>query len=216
MDNIRRTFDDRLRRLPPPSPDARLVDVGAAVGLFVERARLAGWIAEGLEPSAWAAAYAQERLQQPVRAVTIEDSGIAPQSVDVVTLWEVIEHVPDPRATLAAIHRVLKRGGLLALSTPDAGSLAARALGRRWPGWDKLPEHLFFFDRPILKRLLEHVGFVVITSEYVPLVVSRKYLLDRVAQVLGVALHHKLSRSWLDRPITINPGFDLMVVARRQ
>jgi len=216
LENIRRTFDDRLRYLPGNRPGARLVDVGAAVGTFVERARRIGWYAEGLEPSTWAAQYAREMLGQPVRTVTVEDAGIAPESVDVVTLWEVIEHLPDPASTLRAIHRILKPGGLLVLSTPDAASLVARLLARRWPGWGKIPEHLYFFDRRTLRKLLEVAGFAVESSRYVPLVVSRQYLLDRVSRVIGVSLHRKLSRAWLERPIRVNPGYDLMVIARRR
>ncbi|NOT09021.1 MAG: class I SAM-dependent methyltransferase [Gemmatimonadales bacterium] len=214
IDNIRRTFDDRLRFLPSQAAGSCLLDVGAAIGLFVERARRAGWNAEGVEPSQWAARYAHEVLGQPVRPTTLEAAQIAPQSVDVVTLWEVIEHLPDPRATLAAIRRVLRPGGLLVLSTPDAGSLVARALGKRWPGWGKIPEHLFFFDRRTLGTLLTEQGFVVKTMRYVSLVVSRGYLLDRVCGIAGIRPHARLSRAWLDRPVKVNPFYDLLIAAR--
>ncbi|MGH7592603.1 MAG: class I SAM-dependent methyltransferase [Gemmatimonadales bacterium] len=214
LQNIRRTFDDRLRYLPTPRNQPRLIDVGAAVGTFVERARLAGWDAEGLEPSEWAARYARESLGQPVRTVMLEDAGIEPGSVDAVTLWEVIEHLPDPSSTLRTIRRILRPDGVLALSTPDAGSLVARVLARRWPGWHKIPEHLFYFDRRTLRRMLADAGFQVTQSRYVPLVVSRGYLLDRVGQVLGFAPHRILPAAWLRQPVKVNPWYDLMIVAR--
>ncbi len=216
FDGIRRTFDDRLRRLPRPSPSgSRLLDVGAALGLFVERARAQGWQADGLEPSPWAAQYARDVLSQPVQTGTLEASRVPDGSYDVVTLWEVLEHLPDPRATLLEVHRALRPGGLLALSTPDAGSAVARVLGRRWLGWTKIPEHLFFFDRPTLRRLLDQAGFEIQSMRYVSLVVSRRYLLDRVARIVGIHLHRGLPGAWLERSIEVNPFYDLMVLARR-
>ena len=215
IDNIRRTFDDRLCHLPAPKPGDRLLDLGAAIGVFVERARRAGWEAEGLDPSAWACRYAADVLGQPVRQGTIETAAPAHDQYDAVTMWEVIEHLPDPRGTLRAVGATLKPGGLLALSTPDAGSRVARLLGGRWPGWTKVPEHLTFFDRQTLGRLLREAGFHVETQRYVPLVVSRGYFLDRVGRVFGTRIHRRLPERWLGRPVRVNPFYDLLVVARR-
>ncbi|HEY4102225.1 MAG TPA: class I SAM-dependent methyltransferase [Gemmatimonadales bacterium] len=215
IENIRSTFDDRLQYLPDPRAGNALIDVGAAVGLFVERARAVGWNAEGVEPSQWAAGYARDILGQPVRHAMLETAGFAPGSADVVTMWEVIEHLPDPACTLRAVRDILRPGGSLVLSTPDAGSRVARLLGRRWLGWSKVPEHLFFFDRPTLRRVLEECGFQVESMRYVPLVVSRQYLLDRVGQMIGINAHRRLPQSWLERPVRINPLYDLLVAARR-
>ncbi len=215
IEHIRRTFDDRVRYLPSPKPGDRLLDVGAAIGLFVERARRAGWDAEGLDPSPWACRYAVDVLGQPVRQGTIESAAPTPNTYDVVTMWEVIEHLPDPRDTLRAVAATLKPGGLLALSTPDAGSLVARLLDGRWPGWTKVPEHLTFFDKQTLGRLLRDAGFRVETRRYVPLVVSRGYLLDRIGGVVGTRLHRRLPERWLGRPVRVNPFYDLLVVARQ-
>lgn len=214
-ENQRKTFRERLQLIPKEFDRKRLLDVGAATGVFVEQARLAGWEAEGLEPSQWAADYARETLRQPVRHGTIDSLDLQPATFDVITLWEVIEHVPDPAATLRALHRLLRPNGLLALSTPDAGSLVARLLGRRWPGWKKVPEHLFFFDRATLLSLLNRCGFSVAAHRYVPLTVSRGYLLDRLLAVVGLSRWKRWRGSWLERPIRINPYFDLFVVARR-
>lgn len=216
FEGIRRTFDDRLKMLPAPTPSAsRLLDVGAAVGLFVECARAAGWQADGVEPNSWAAGYARDVLHQPVQTATLEAADIPQESCDVVTLWEVIEHLPEPRGTLSAIRRVLKPGGLLALTTPDAGSTVARVLGRRWLGWSKIPEHLFFFDRSTLRRLLEEAGFHVESMRYVSPVVSRRYLLDRIGKLTGLTFHRRFPDAWLERSIKVNPFWDLMVLARR-
>lgn len=214
LEGHRRTFDHRLQLLPPPHSGARILDVGAATGVFVERARRHGWDATGVEPSAWAAAYARDTLAQPVVTGSLEDLAIDANSLHGVTMWEVIEHLPDPLATLHAVHRLLGSDGFLALSTPDAGSLVARLLGRRWPGWKKVPEHLFHFDRPTLRRLLDRAGFKVEAMRYVPLVVTRGYLLDRVRDLAGVPFDRILPRFDRSVPIQVNPYYDLFVLAR--
>lgn len=216
VEHIRRTFDHRLKFLPAPGPGKRLLDVGAAIGLFVERARLVGWEAVGLDPSSWACQYAVEVLKQPVQCGTVEHAGFLPASFDVVTMWEVIEHLPHPRSTLATVAPLLRPGGLVILSTPDAGSLVARLLGRRWPGWGKVPEHLTFFDKQSLGRVLRDSGFRVEDQRYVSLVVSRRYLFDRVASVVGIRRHGGRTGRWMTRPIRVNPYYDLMVTARRR
>jgi 2-polyprenyl-3-methyl-5-hydroxy-6-metoxy-1,4-benzoquinol methylase len=210
-ENWRATFRDRLRHLPPPP--ARLLDVGAAVGFFVEQARAAGYEATGVEPSTWASGYAREQLGQPVETGTLEARAYPEASFDVVTLWEVIEHVPDPRAFLQEIARVLAPGGTLALSTPDAGSLAARLSGGRWLGWQKVPEHLWFFDRPALARLLAEAGFTIVEQRYVSLTVTWGFALDRLGALLGLKLPVP---GWLrERAVAVNPGYDLMIVAKK-
>jgi len=214
LDNHRRTFDDRLPLLPARSSGGRLLDVGAAVGVFVERARLAGWDAVGVEPSSWAAGHARDVLGQPVTTGTLEGEHHPPGSLDMVTLWEVIEHLPDPGATLREIHRILKPGGHLALSTPDAGSPVSRLMGRRWPGWRKVPEHLFFFDGRTLERMLREAGFEVVARRYVSLTVSRGYLLDRIREILGGRGSSNHQAAWLTRSIRVNPGYDLFMLAR--
>jgi SAM-dependent methyltransferase len=203
-----------LSLLPPPTAGAALLDVGAATGVFVERARRHGWAASGVEPSAWAAAHARDTMGQPVVTGSLEDLTVESGSLGGVTMWEVIEHLPDPREVLEHIRRLLRADGFLALSTPDAGSTVAKLLGRRWPGWKKVPEHLYHFDRPTLRRLLHETGFVVSTMRYVPLVVTRGYLLDRVRDLTGFSVPGLLPKFDRTVPIQVNPYYDLFVLAR--
>lgn len=210
---LRRMFEHRLDLLPRPESGQALLDVGAAAGIFVERARARGWDARGVEPSAWASQYAREQLKQPVATGTLKSLALPDASLDALTLWEVIEHLPDPLGELREMRRILRPGGVLALSTPDAGSTVTRMLGMRWPGWSKVPEHLFFFDEASLTRLLRRAGFEVTTARYVPLFVSFGYLLDRIGEVTRVSLKVPLPERWLRGSVRINPGFDRFVLA---
>ena len=213
-DNMRATFRDRLRFLPRPALHERLLDVGAAAGFFVEQARLVGWDAEGLELNGWAAEYARERLGVPVRRGSFEDAGYPDHSFAAVTMWEVIEHIPRPREFIREIARILQPGGLLALSTPDAGSAVARLFGRRWLGWKKIPEHVFFFDRATLGRLLREEGFEITSTRYVSLTVRASYALDRLAALVGVPWLARVPKAIGNAPLRVNPLYDLMVIAR--
>jgi SAM-dependent methyltransferase len=212
-ENWRRTFRDRLRDLP--ATPGKLLDVGAATGFFVEQARAVGWDATGVEPSEWAAEYARNELGVDVQTGTLESMQFPDGAFDVVTLWEVIEHLQDPRLTLAEIRRILRPGGRLVLSTPDAGSRAARLSGRRWLGWRKVPEHLFFFDRANLDRLLGRAGFKPVRHRYASLTVSAGFALERSMSLMGLPTSWRAPRWLTHRSIRVNPGYDLLVVARK-
>lgn len=135
-----------LRHLPPRLPRrGRLLDVGCAAGFFLAEAR-AFYEVKGVELSDWSSACARERLGLEVFTGTLQQAALPEANFDVVTLWDVIEHVPDPVALLAEAARVLRPGGRLVLSTGDWGSAYARARGAAWhlmtPPW-----HLSFFTR---------------------------------------------------------------------
>ena len=110
---LRRTFARRLSRLPRPRSGARLLDVGAAFGFAVVEAQRAGWQACGLDVSLPAA----RRAAQVTRGNIVVGSAIAPPflsaAFDAVTMWDVLEHVADPHASISEVARLLRPGGSL-------------------------------------------------------------------------------------------------------
>lgn len=153
-----RLFAERFFWMPPFVAGGLLVDVGCGTGGYLAEMRELGWTVIGFEPSAGAGEAARERFGLDVRIATLEGADFADGSADVVTMRMVLEHVRDPRATLSEVHRILKPGGRLLLSVPNAGSLETRAFGPHWRGWE-LPRHLSHFTPRTLRALLEEMGF---------------------------------------------------------
>ena len=163
----------------------RLLDIGTAAGAFVAAAVRRGWDAEGCEPNRWLGAWGSRHYGIRIRQGSLFEQDYAPASFDVITLWDVIEHTPDPRAVLERCRTLLKPGGLLIVNYPDIGSWIARALGRRWLFLTSV--HLWYFDRTTIARLMETGGFEVraIRPHYQRLELD--YILQR-GSVLSAAL----------------------------
>lgn len=166
-----------MERITGPADGRALLDVGAYIGVFVEMAGEAGWRAQGVEPSAWAAAEARRRGLD-VRMGTMELPELAEESFDVITLWDVIEHFTDPAAELERARRLLKPGGWLVVHTMDIDAPIARLMGGRWP-W-LMDMHLYFFSARTLGRMLREHGYEVAWQGAEGRYLSLGYLASRV------------------------------------
>lgn len=139
----------------------RLLDVGCHIGVMVELAQKSGWDACGVEPSTWAAEQARAHGLNVITG-TLAEAALAENYFDVVTMWDVIEHLTDPAAEIDRVHRVLRPGGIFAVHTIDIESPFARLMGKRWP-W-LMEMHLYYFSPRTLGALLERHGFQVVRS----------------------------------------------------
>ncbi len=178
------TFERHLRPLeklkPPPG---RLLDVGAYTGVFVEIAGRHGWEAWGIEPSRWAVGEAHKRNLFRIVEGTLGSADLPTASFDVVTMWDVIEHVTDPLAELRHAHRLLKPGGLLVVHTMDIDSLFARMMGARWP-W-LMEMHIYYFSRRTLAAMQEKAGFEVMRAVAQGRYLRLGYFATRLGGLLG-------------------------------
>lgn len=173
----------------------RLLDIGCASGLFLRCALHAKWQVEGIEPCEALAREARELLgpEAQIHCTTLQSARLLAASFDVVTLWDVLEHVPDPIAFLRLAGSLLKSGGYLFANVPNLDSIQARLLGSRWPLL--LPEHLNYFNRKNLKMCGMKAGLQWVQSGRCPADFSLNYVFHRLQQhrIPGASLAYRFA-----------------------
>jgi 2-polyprenyl-3-methyl-5-hydroxy-6-metoxy-1,4-benzoquinol methylase len=154
-----RTFSRSLERIQRITGvrGGKLLDIGTGSGAFLAVARDQGWEAHGCEVNRWLCQWVQEHYGIRVDEGTLHELNYPGQAFDLVTLWDVLEHTPDPRAVLGECHRILRQSGMLVVNYPDIGSWIARLMGRHWVFL--LQVHLYYFTRATIQALLERTGF---------------------------------------------------------
>lgn len=174
-----------LRHCRKLRPEARsLLDVGAAAGLLLRQASELGFDAEGVEPS-HSLVEAARAYGVAIHEGILPHDAVAGRNFDVVTTIDVIEHVSDPVALIRTAAQYLAPGGILAVVTPDVGSLAARLLGARW--WHFRLAHVCYFDRKSLDAAVASAGLRVVSRKRAKWFFEAGYLADRMTQYLPVA-----------------------------
>lgn len=143
-------------------PPGRLLDVGCATGFFLDEARSAGWDVRGSEVSAWAAAHARERLHLDVEVGPFPGRQLAGEHFDVVTFFNVIEQLPDPRAAERALRDMVAPEGVVAIETWDADALIVRLLGLRWHQY-RPRETPIYLNRRSLQALFQPEHWELVT-----------------------------------------------------
>ncbi|MBC2669434.1 class I SAM-dependent methyltransferase [Novosphingobium piscinae] len=159
-----RLAERHLRFVQRVARTGRLIDLGCSTGAFLTAAQRSGFACSGIEYSLDSARFAAEVTGLVVEHGTLAESTAAPGSIDVLTAFDVIEHVPDPAADLARMYQLLKPGGWLVLSTPNIDGLFprisqpfAQLLGH-WPHPEP-PHHLYQFSVRTLRAMLGQAGF---------------------------------------------------------
>jgi 2-polyprenyl-3-methyl-5-hydroxy-6-metoxy-1,4-benzoquinol methylase len=190
----------------------RLLDVGAASGILLEQAGKLGFDGEGVEPSRSLAKSAQD-------AGFKVHLGIFPHpaikgSYDVITLIDVIEHVPNPIQLLKDIAAHLKPDGVGVLTTPDVQSLVARILGPRW--WHFRVAHIGYFSRETMKRALAAAGLEILEMSSPAWYFTYEYACDRAMVYLPRFMRFKMPRALRERTIKVNFGDSMQVIFRRK
>jgi SAM-dependent methyltransferase len=148
------------------APAGRLLEVGSASGWFLAEARAVGYDVVGIEPAPKMAEVARERAGAQVVAAMLEDASLEPASFDLVTAFHVLEHLAEPRASLATVRTVLRPGGRLLLELPNVASLRAGREGEDWYGMEPA-HHVAHYSPRALDALLRAEGFAVEVVETV-------------------------------------------------
>ena len=156
-------YGARLVGIEKYRSNGRILDVGCSTGDFLSYAKSKGWEVYGSELAELTATIARQKLDCEVRHGMFENSGFEANYFDVVTMWDVVEHVLEPQRLVAEALRILRPGGVLVFFTPNYNSLTRRLIFDRWSAI--IPErHLCVFDQTTITRLIEQSGGKVIAA----------------------------------------------------
>jgi SAM-dependent methyltransferase len=155
--------DKTLRELKGRHPlpwrgEGKVLDVGCGAGGNLKALQDQGWDPYGIEISEVAAAHARDLVTENIHTGTLESAPFPPQFFDLVFMSHSLEHLPSPVDALRRVHRLLKDGGLLVISVPNADSLEFKLFGRWWFQLDP-PRHFYHFDRQSLSEAFAQIGF---------------------------------------------------------
>jgi 2-polyprenyl-3-methyl-5-hydroxy-6-metoxy-1,4-benzoquinol methylase len=207
----------------------RILDVGCSAGEFLSMMhQLGNWEVWGVELNEQAAATASQKGITVFNGDLLQ-SDFPDAHFDVVTLWDVIEHVYKPVETIAESFRILKPGGVLVLRTPNPDSVNRHLFGAYWGGWD-LPRHLYIFSIRHLSEILTQCGFesvkaLFLSGTYADFVISLRFRLNDMVKnedrriLLNKALRSLLLQillfpyAWLTE--RLGKGAHVTMVARR-
>lgn len=188
-------------------PPGRLLDIGCGNGMGLQVAEKIGYDAHGIDVSSEAVHLCQSRgLSAELRSVDDPDLG---DDWDVATMWDVLEHIEEPRPFLHAVRARLRAGGLLVIKVPTVAAKSATLLVRISPRLGKialqLPAHLNYFTSDSLERVLRTTGFDVRAMWHV------RALRERPS---GGSLKRRIARAASRAAIRFCGGTQLIVLAQ--
>lgn len=147
-----------------------LLDYGCGTGTFVEFMESRGWHSFGIEPDDDARSIAHKRSENIYKSL----EKLQNEKFSVITLWHVLEHIPDYLEILINLFQLLKPGGILVIAVPNPNSYDAKFYKNNWAAWD-VPRHLWHFSREGLKRELENNFSIKLLKEK-PLIFDSFYV----------------------------------------
>lgn len=197
----------------------RLFDVGAATGFFMLMAKEAGFDVSGIEISDYAAELGRSKGLD-LKTGVLEDMSSVSDKYDVVTMLDVLEHMPKPEDGLNIVNKILKTGGLVVINTPDSGSLWAKIISKNWHLLVP-PEHIHLFNKESVRKILERQGFEVLmvghvgkkfSIEYIFIMYYKWFKMDLFKSVAS-----KLKGTWLGK-FSLPTDFrdNMFIVARKK
>lgn len=155
-----KSFAQCLKAVSKHKSGGKILDIGAAAGFFLKVAKDAGWKTYGIEPSRYLSDYGNRNYDANIYCGTLETAPAFDSLMDVVTLWDVLEHTFDPKDVMKRVNRYLTPDGLVVINYPNIGNWMARMAGRKY--WFILSVHLYYFVPATMERLLKETGFEVV------------------------------------------------------
>ncbi len=160
----RRVFRDKIKLIKKHLPcEGTILDIGCGMGFFLMEMQKRGYQIKGLDISKYAAAIASAKLNTFIPPADLLSASFSPGQFDIITLWDLLEHLPEPARYLDRISQIIKKNGVLVIETLNISSLTARMLKEKWPLYFP-PYHLFYFNQKNISLLLEKTGFSLLKA----------------------------------------------------
>jgi SAM-dependent methyltransferase len=138
----------------------KLLDIGCSTGEFIRAMHdWYNWEVTGIELDHQAAQIGITKHQLNIISGDFDNLDLSGHNYDVITLWDVLEHLPDPEKTISKIRTLLKSDGIVVIRVPNADSWDAKVFNQYWAGFDP-PRHFYIFRKITLKNLLTRNGFI--------------------------------------------------------
>lgn len=157
-----KSFERCLASVEKYEKGGRILDIGAAAGFFLKVAKEKGWKTFGIEPSKYLSDYGNRTYGVNIQCGTIETAPKYDAPMDVVTLWDVLEHTFEPKDVLNRVNKFLKPGGHVVVNYPNIGNWMAKMAGRKY--WFIISVHLYYFVPKTIEAMLKETGFEVVES----------------------------------------------------
>jgi SAM-dependent methyltransferase len=153
----------------PSTPKLALLDFGCGTGSFLKQCEQKGWTIAGVEPSDSARSIANTILQNTVK----KDLSEIPEQFEAITLWHVLEHVPNLDDVFKALKSKLANDGAMFIAVPNHQSLDAKYYAKHWAGYD-VPRHLSHFDKRTMETFIQKHGCKIV--DIVPMKLDAYYV----------------------------------------
>lgn len=190
----------------------RILDIGCSAGIFLSQLK-SHFEKFGVEPSVHAAREAQRTVfDAQIYNSLFHEAPLDGKSFNVITMWDVIEHLDSPSKVLSELHNLLADKGYLIMVTPNISGLMSRIMGKRWP--HLIRGHIYYFTPKTIRLALETAGYEVLSIKGYTRYFKISYILKRVGLI-------KSSRSWpsylsgLDITVPVNLDDAMCIVARK-
>lgn len=183
------SFKIPLAHYPKKINNGRVLDVGCGSGNLLVNLKNLGWEVYGIDPSPIAVNVARSRGLDNIYQGELNELKLNENFFDVIILFHVFEHIPNPETVLLEIKRILKPGGRLIIGVPNFGSFASRIMGKYWAGLS-FPLHFFHYQKQSLSNLLKARDFNIKNIYYANF--FSDIFVSTPENILSVAFNYKL------------------------
>jgi 2-polyprenyl-3-methyl-5-hydroxy-6-metoxy-1,4-benzoquinol methylase len=203
-----------LRKIIKYKSSGRLLDVGCAMGYFVQLSQKYGFDSYGFDVSEFAITVGRKNIKNKLSIGSIDSIQYEKKSFDIITLFDVFEHLADPKKDIQKLLGFLKDDGILVLATGNTSSFFAKMNGRRWTFFNP-PQHLFFYNSSNMRLFLSKMNLKVLEQFSVNKLLSLRYIFHLARSVgeskIAQLFYPVISRTFLGKMPVILPTKDNMI-----